>query len=87
MEGYATKQNKAVEKACDAVNLARKKLREVLEREFPFGMAVRVTHSRGQFDGHVAGWEDHGAAVIVENDTTGKFKAWWYRHVEPIRAS
>lgn len=81
---HAAGYSRAVEAASAAVYAARDQLTATLQREYPKGAQVRVTHHRGSFSGAVVGWDPDGTRASVRNNATGKVCKWWAVHVELI---
>lgn len=76
--------SRAVEHAATAVRIAQRGLYDALANAYPLGCTVQVFHARGRFTGTVAGWDEHGARVIVLNDRTQKTQRWWAAGIERI---
>jgi dihydropteroate synthase len=82
-----TNFSKAVEAAADNVVWAEKALLATMQREYPVGKRVVVTHSRGRFYGTITGYDPRGRRISIRNERSAKGSHRWYREVELTQAS
>lgn len=80
--GMAPNFSRKVAQAAESVQIAQKNLMDALIHAYPEGRRVTVIHYRGQFYGHVTGWDHHGSRVCVKNERTQKLSMWWAAHVQ-----